>query len=346
MYGVTIFSAGYGPDRFRRAAELAAEADRAGFDAVWTGELYNRSATVPMATLATATENVWIGSNIAYGVGRSPLVWAAEARDLEELSGGRIILGLGNGTPKMMEHWHGVSGESPAVRMEELVEVLRKLWKLHEGPVDHDGRFYTVHVSPTSEVPPPYRDRLPIWIAGVNPRMVQAAGKVADGLVGHPMFTGRYIDELVRPALDKGAARAERSPSEITLKGILMCSVDEDEQAARRRLAYAIGQYAPSRVYDRLFEMHGWAEQQQAIRDAARSGDVDALVAAVPDEAIDEIGVACTPDQISERVARHVTPYGHVNLVVPPWGLSPEAAEDSTRMIVEGMRKELRHRAA
>lgn len=343
MFGVTLFSAGYGPERFRRMAELAAEAERAGFDTVWTGELYNRSATVPMATLASSTERVRIGSNIAYGVGRSPLVWAAEARDLEELSGGRMILGLGNGTPKMMEHWHGVSGESPAVRMEELVEVLRKLWDLHKGPVDHDGRFYTVHLHPTSDVPPPFRDRLPIWIAGVNARMVQAAGKVADGLVGHPMFTERYIGELVRPALEKGAGLAERPLSELTLMGILMCSVDEHEQVARRRLAYAIGQYAPSRVYDRLFEMHGWSEHQLAIREAARKGDVDAIVAAVPDEIIDEIGVACTPDQISERVAQHVAHYDHVNLVVPPWGLSAEEAEDSTRMIIEGMRKALDH---
>lgn len=343
MYGVTLFSAGYGPERFRKVVELAAEAEQVGFNSVWTGELYNRSATVPMATLASGTESVRIGSNIAYGVGRSPLVWAAEARDLEELSGGRIILGLGNGTPKMMEYWHGVNGESPAVRMEELVEVLRKLWELHKGPVDHDGRFYTVHVSPTSDVPPPYRDRLPIWIAGVNPRMVQAAGKVADGLVGHPMFTDRYIGELVRPALEKGAARVGRASSDLTLMGIVMCSVDENEQIARRRLAYAIGQYAPSRVYDRLFEMHGWSEHQLAIREAARSGDANALVAAVPDEIIDEIGVACTPDQISERVARHVGHYDHVNLVVPPWGLSPEAAENSTRMIIEGMRKELSH---
>ncbi|MGW0891170.1 LLM class flavin-dependent oxidoreductase [Saccharopolyspora sp. NPDC002578] len=346
MYGVNIFSAGYGPERFRRAADLAVQAEDAGFDAVWTGELYNRSATVPMATLAAATERVRIGSNIAYGVGRSPLVWAAEARDLEELSGGRVVLGLGNGTPKMMEHWHGVSGESPAVRMEELVEVLRKLWRLHEGPVDHDGRFYTVHVRPTSEVPPPYRDRLPIWTAGVNPRMVQAAGRVADGLVGHPMFTGKYVDEFVRPALEKGAAHAQRSTDEITLMGIVMCSVDADEQVARRRLAYAIGQYAPSRVYDRFFELHGWSAQQQEIREAARSGDDEALVAAVPDEAIDAIGVACTPDRISEKVARHTAGFDHVNLVVPPWGLSPESAEESTRLIIEGMRGALGHRAA
>jgi probable F420-dependent oxidoreductase len=337
VYGLTIFTGGYGPERFRRASEIARSAEAAGFDAVWTGELYNRSATVPMAVLAAATERVQIGCNIAYGVGRTPLVWAAEARDLDELSAGRIILGLGNGTARMMEDWHGVSGEAPAVRMEELVEVLRKLWRLHEGPVHHDGRFYRLHLQPTAETPPPYRERLPIWTAGVNARMVRAAGKVADGLVGHPMFTAEYVNQIVRPELDAGAAQAGRDPADITLMGILMCAVDEDEKAARRRLAFAISQYAASRVYDRLFDLHGWSDAQQNIRQAIRGDDVDALIDAVPDEVIDAVGVACVPSQLAERVALHAKHFDHVNLTCPPWGATPDETEHATRAILAGM---------
>ncbi len=204
-YGINAFGYGAGRQRFDTMTELAREAEAAGCAAVWTSELYSRSATVPMAVLAATTERVLIGSNIAYGVGRSPLMWAAEARDLDELSGGRLILGLGNGTPRMMENWHGVSGEAPASRMAELITVLRKLWRLHEGPVDHDGRFYTVHVAPGSDMFPPRRARLPIWIAGVNPVMIRTAGRLADGLVGHPMFTIDYVDQVVRPELAAGA---------------------------------------------------------------------------------------------------------------------------------------------
>ena len=137
-------------------------------------------------------------------------MWASEARDLDDLSGGRIVLGLGNGTTRMMEDWHGVDGSSPAVRMEELVTVLRKLWRLDQGPVDHEGRFYKVHLSPTMDTPPPFSEHLPIFTAGVNPRMIEAAGRVADGLYGHPMFSEKYVDEVVRPALAKGAAKTGR----------------------------------------------------------------------------------------------------------------------------------------
>jgi len=337
MYGLTVFGSGHGPERFERAGSIAVKAEEAGFSAIWANDLYNRSATISMAALAIATKRVRIGSSIAYGVGRTPVVWAAEARDLDELSGGRLILGLGNGTPGMMENWHGVSGEAPAARMEELVTVLRKLWRLHEGPVHHEGRFYRVHIRPTTQTPPPIQEHLPIWTAGVNPRMIQSAGKVSDGLVGHPMFTGKYVDEVVRPHLEAGARSVGRDPAEITLMGILMCAVDDDEEKARRQLAYAIAQYAASRVYDRLFELHGWAAAQQRIREAVRAGDEKAIVAAVPDAAIDAIGVACTPGRLAERVAEHAAHFDQVNLVAPAWGLSPEEAEATALAIVDNM---------
>lgn len=330
--GLTIFSGGRGAERFRRAADLARDAENAGFDMVWTGELYNRSATVPMAVLAAATERVRIGSNIAYGAGRSPMIWAAEARDLDELSEGRLVLGLGNGTKGMLENWLGVSGEAPAVRMRELVEVLRKLWRLHEGPVHHDGRFYRVHLAPTAPTPPPFQERLPIWTAGINPLMIRTAAAVADGLVCHPMTTPSYLAEVIRPELTNAREG-------FVVKGIRMCAVDDDEEAARRRIAFAIAQYAPSRVYDRLFAMHGWAADQDRIRAAAREQDLDAMTDAVPDEAIDLIGIACAPDRFAERVAHHAAEFDHLNLVAPVWGLSGEEAEDATRRILAAVRE-------
>ena len=337
-YGLTILSGGDGTRRFHRANEIAVEAEAAGFGSVWTSELYNRSATILMASLATATERVGIGSSIAYGVGRTPLVWAAEARDLDELSGGRLVLGLGNGNSRMMRDWHGVDGEAPAVRMEELVDVLRALWRLDEGPVHHDGRFYRVHLAPTSATAPPLRSHLPIHVAGINPRMVQVAGRVADGLIGHPMFTRRYVDEIARPAIATGAARTGRDPADVALVGILMCAVNDDVETARRQIAFSIAQYAASRVYDGMFALHGWATQQQRIREAARARDTEALIAAVPEEAIDLIAVACRPGELAEAVARHAVDYDHLDLTGPAWGLDPAAQERAQLTIVEEMR--------
>src|SRR5262249_38667309 len=151
------------------------------------------------------------------------------------------------------------------------------------------------HVAPGTDISPPLRAHLPIWIAGVNPVMLRTAGSVADGLIGHPMFTSEYVEQVVRPEIAAGASQSERSVEQIAITGIRMCSIDDDEEAARRRAAFAIGQYAASRVYDRLFALHGWSAAQETIREAARVRDVGALVKAVPDAAVDAIAIACTP---------------------------------------------------
>ncbi|MGW0035149.1 LLM class flavin-dependent oxidoreductase [Gordonia sp. NPDC003376] len=341
-FGVNAFGVGTGRDRFTTMVELAREAEEIGCAAVWTSELYSRSATVPMAMLAAGTETISIGTNIAYGVGRSPLMWAAEARDLDELSGGRIILGLGNGTPKMMEAWHGVSGEAPAERMAELLTVLKKLWRLHEGPVHHDGRFYHVHLSPTSDVPEPVRAEIPVWIAGVNTLMLRTAGHHADGLVGHPMFTAEYVRGPVAEEVARGAALSGRDPSEITIMGIRMCAIDDDVDTARRQAAYAIGQYAASRVYDRLFAIHGWSAEQERIRQAARDRDTDGVIAAVTDDMIDTIAIACTPGEFPDALARIPDGFDHLDLIAPPWGLTDEQTRAINTRILAGLRRHLK----
>ena len=167
-------------------ADTAAAADRLGFHSTWTPEFYTRSAIVTLAAMGARTTSCRVGSSIAYAVGRSPLVLATEARSLDEVCGGRLVLGLGTGTRRMMSSWHGVDPDGPASRLEELVPLLRRLWRLDEGPVTHHGRFYDVDISPTAEADPPLRRRIPIFTAGVNPRMVEVAGRVADGFLGHP----------------------------------------------------------------------------------------------------------------------------------------------------------------
>ncbi|UUV28622.1 LLM class flavin-dependent oxidoreductase [Amycolatopsis roodepoortensis] len=212
-------------------ASMAAAAERAGFASVWAADFYDRSAVVAVAAMAAATENITLGTGIAYGSGRTPLVLAAEARDLDTLSGGRLILGLGTGTRRMQQDWHGLSGEHPAPRTEELIPLLRQLWRLDEGPVHHEGRFYRAHVVPTAPVPPPTRRAIPLYLAGVNARMVRAAGAVADGLVGHPLCTPEYLRHTVRPALQAGAHRAGRTEP-VPVAGYVICAVDPDPTRA------------------------------------------------------------------------------------------------------------------
>ena len=171
--GISLVTSSGGPGELARAARLAQDA---GFASVWATEFYDRSATVALAAMAQATSTIELGSAIAYAFGRTPLVLAAEARDLDELSGGRLALGLGTGTRRMQQDWHGLDGEHPAARMEELLPLLRRLWRLHEGPIEHDGHFYRLHVKPTAPPRPPLRTDTPIFMAGVNARGAPVPG--------------------------------------------------------------------------------------------------------------------------------------------------------------------------
>jgi probable F420-dependent oxidoreductase len=289
-----------GPAELAEAAQLA---ESAGFESVWATEFYDRSATVALAAMAQATAEIELGSAIAYGFGRTPVVTAAEARDLDELSGGRLTLGLGTGTKRMQRDWHGLDGEHPAPRVEELVPLLRSVLRLHEGPIDHQGRFYRLVVNPTAPVGPPLRTDLPIYTAGVNARMIEAAGKVADGLVGHPLFTPEYVRDVVRPALARGSERSGRDEPP-PIAGYVTCAVDDDADAARRNAKAIIAFNSTVKTYAAIHRHHGFEPAVDAIRSAWRSGDWEAMIDAVSDEMLDAIALAGTAEEVRSQYER------------------------------------------
>lgn len=283
-------------DDLRASAQLAEEA---GFDSIWATEFYDHSATVGIAAMSDATSTIGLGSAIAYAFGRTPLVLAAEAADLDELSAGRLTLGLGTGTQRMQREWHGLDGEHAATRMEELVPLVRRLWHLDQGPLEHRGRFYDIAIQPTAP-PRAVAREIPIYMAGVNPRMIEAAGAVGDGLVGHPLFTRRYVEEVVRPALARGARRTGRDES-VPIAGYINCCVDEDGDAARREAATLISFNATVSTYQGILRLHGFDENAAAIRAAWEKRDWEGMVGAVSAEMIDTIALAGTPDEVRER---------------------------------------------
>jgi probable F420-dependent oxidoreductase len=315
-------------------ARTAANAEASGFSAAWTPEFYTRSAVVSLSAMVTATDRIQLGSSIAYASGRSPLVLATEARSLDELSGARLKLGLGLGTRRMMSDWHGIDPASPAVRMEELVGLLRRIWRLHEGPIVHDGRFYRLHLTPTAEVTPPARAEIPVFTAGVNPRMIQTAGRVADGLLGHPLFSRAYVEEVVRPAIATGLAHACREQGAVELVGVIICSIDDDAAVARREVAAQLAFYAAPKTYAGVLDAAGFGGAGNAIREAFAAGDRAAMGAATPDAMVDAMGAAGTADEVRARIAEAETLYDHVVIYPPSFGLTQERCDELAEMLV------------
>jgi probable F420-dependent oxidoreductase len=308
--------------------EGARTAEATGYSRVWTPEFYTRSAVVTLAHMAARTERVGLGTSIAYAVGRSPLTLATEARSLDELSAGRLTLGLGTGTRKMMEAWHGVAPDGPASRMEELVPLLRRLWRLHEGPVSHDGRFYHLDLVTTAEVDEPVRTDIPVYTAGVNPRMIEVAGRVGDGFLGHPLFGPPYIDEVVRPAIAEGARKGDRDPAAVELCGVVICSIADDEEQARREVAAQLAFYAAPKTYRPVLERSGFGDAADAIREALAARDPATMAAAVPDAMVDQLAVAGTTTQVAEQLRRLEDVLDHVIVYPPSFGMTEERCNE------------------
>ncbi|MEN3280170.1 MAG: hypothetical protein V7607_1310 [Solirubrobacteraceae bacterium] len=318
----------------RAMGAIAAAADEGGLDGAWAPELYNRSATIAVAEMAARTTRCTVGTAIAYGVGRSPLTLAAEARDLDELSEGRFVLGVGNGTRRMISDWHGQDPDAPAVRMEELVGLLRRLWRQHREPIDHEGRFYRLRFAPTGALQEPLREEIPIYTAGVNPRMVEVAGRVADGLLGHVLFTTGYIEDVVLPAIELGAQRTGRDAGDVRVASLVLASIDDDPEVARREAAAMLAFYASAKTYAPVLERIGFADEAAAVREAFARGDEPAMVAAIPDRMVDALAVAGTPADVRSQLRRYDGLLDHAILYVPSYRISPERLRENALALI------------
>ncbi len=321
-------------DPIQELVEYARLAEDAGFEGVWLTDFNNRDAFVRMAVVGQATSRIQIASGIAYAFGRSPVLTAAAAADLDEITGGRLVLGLGTGTKRMQESWYSLRFESPAPKAAEVVRLLRAIWAAPAGkPFRFEGRFYNVAIELFAR-PGRVRSSIPVYLAGVNRRMVRAAGEVADGLVGHPLYSRRYVEEIVRPAVDDGLKRSGRERDTFDLAGYVITSISDDVEQAREEARRQIAFYATTLTYDAILDLHGWEREKVAIREAFRSLDFNAMTGAVSDEMLDQIAVVGSADECRRQLARYEGLLDHALLYPPSIGVAPDRVKENYRLIM------------
>jgi probable F420-dependent oxidoreductase len=307
--------------------ELASQAEAAGFGSVWAPEFHNHSGPLALAGAALETESVELGTSIAWAFGRSPLLTAVTALDLDELSGGRFVLGLGTGTRRMRTDWLGAPGERPARRLRETVEAIRAVWAAAEsGAVEYEGELVRLSVRPYGRAGQ-VRPALPIYLAAVNEGMARTAGAVADGVISHPMATRRYIDEVMRPAIAAGAQEERRAADDVAIADWLLVAVSDDEGQAREDAKRQIAFHATVRTYDRILDLHGFTDETAQIRELWRSFDLAGMTAVVTDEMLEAMAVAGTPTECRERVAERAASVDRLLLG------APVVATDAGRMV-------------
>jgi len=286
----------------RGLGALSRDVEEAGFESVWVAETA-RSAFVQAAVAAAATSRIRVGTNIALAFPRSPTITAMAARDLAELSEGRFVLGLGTQVKRINENRFGIPFEHPAPKVGEAVEVIREVLATFDGkPIEHRGRFYSITMPPFPGAGPA-PGRLPIYLAAVNAVMAETAGRVADGVLGHPMTSPDWIRDLVRPAVARGAAGVGRTPEEVNVTTGVILQISEDRDEARREAALQVGFYATTRTYRPVLGMHGFEDRLEPLRRAFVRGDL-AGMADVAMGMVDVLAVAGTANECRERVER------------------------------------------
>jgi probable F420-dependent oxidoreductase len=298
-YSVTI-----GPSSADAVARAAARAESAGFEAVWTSEMFH-DPFLPLAAAATSTSRIGLGTSIALAFVRSPWVTALSALDLDLLSGGRFILGLGTGLKRLNERWHGVAYGKPTPHIREAVQVIRLITeRAHRGePIRFSGQYYDVDIQGWQRPQVPVRQRIPIYLAGVREGMIRTAAQVADGLLGHPIYSLRWIQEVVLPSLARGLAESSRARGDFQLTLAVCCAIGKDVGAARRAAAATIAFYATVNTYEPLFAP--FPAEVKAIQAALIKGDTEAMIGAVSDAMIDTYAVVATPDEAQRKLSAY-----------------------------------------
>lgn len=309
-------------------ADAAARAEQAGAEVLWVPELH-RSATLSAAAMIGSTSTARIGTAIALAFTRSPMITALEALDLDELSGGRLVLGLGTGVQRLNEDWHNARFGKPVGHLSEVVRNVRRFWATCTTgeEIDLPGDWEPMRIRGYQRPFPVEREQIPVYLAAMGPAMTRLAGRIADGWISHELCSPRYLEERILPELEAGLAAVDgRSRSDLDVVVSACCSVDADPRQATRRVAGLVGFYASVRTYADFFDFHGLADDQQRVVDAFRSGrGADYLADAVSDRMVDTLTLNGDFDRVAEQISAYRGTADSIKLSPPTHGI--EAAE-------------------
>lgn len=274
----------------------AARLERLGFECIWTFEA-KHDPYLPLAFAAVGTEKIDVGTNIAVAFARSPYSTAQAAWDVQRESNGRLRLGLGTQVRAHVQRRLSMPFDRPAARITDYIRCLRAIWATFQTDArpSYEGEFYRFQLmNPFFNPGPVDKPDIPIYLAGLNPRMARAAGEVANGFHVHPMHSRSYLSEVVKPAIAEGARMEGRSADEVDLYAPVFAVLGETEAERAKSEAdirEQIAFYGSTPNYRRLFEHHGCADEAKQLSHHMRNGEFAEMPKLVPDHLMDELVV-------------------------------------------------------
>jgi len=286
---------------------ITQEAERLGFDSVWTAESWGSDAFTPLAYLAGQTSTIKLGTSVVQLSARTPTATAMAALTLDHLSGGRAMLGLGVSGPQVVEGWYGRPATKPLARTREYVEIIRRVLA-REAPLEFDGQFYqhpytgpgaTGLGKPLKAITHPLRADLPIYLGAEGPKNVAMAAEIADGWL--PLYYSPWHQDVYADSL------AGAGPDFDIVAGVMLNiapTVAEGLAPVKMMLAFYIGGMGAKgqNFHTHLMGRFGYEDEATKIQELFFEGRRDEAYEVVPDEFADAISLVGPPERIAERV--------------------------------------------
>ncbi len=290
-------------DYLGRMDTTARAAEDLGFAGLWTSET-KHDGFLPLAIAANATEEIDLGTSVAIAFSRSPMATAQTAWDLQSLSGGRFLLGLGTQVKAHVERRFSMPFDRPAARLREYILAVRAIWESfqNEGRLRFEGEFYRhTLMTPFFNPGPIEHPEIPIYIAGVNTKLAYLAGELCDGFHVHPFHSPEYLRQTVKPAIAEGARSAGRDPNgvELATSVFVVSGGDERETTEQRESARTqISFYASTPTYRTVLEAHGWEEVGERLGLLARDKKWREMPSLITDEMLRAFVVEASPEEL------------------------------------------------
>jgi len=288
----------------RGVVETAEWAEQVGYDGLWSAET-SHDPFFPLVLAAEHTDRIMLGTGIAVAFARNPMNLAVMANDLQTLSQGRFMLGLGSQIKPHIEKRFSMPWSHPAPRMRELILAIRAIWAAWAdgSRLAFRGEFYrhTLMTPMFDPGPNPYGNPR-IFLAAVGEKMTEVAGEVADGVLAHGFTTERYLREVTVPALERGLAASGRSRSdvEISYPGMVVTGADEaGVAAATEAVKSQLSFYASTPAYRPVLELHGWGDLQGELNTLSKRGAWTEMAGLIDDEILDTFAVVAEIDDIA-----------------------------------------------
>jgi len=291
-----------------KVGEMACELEQAGFDGAYTFEGQS-DPFISLTVAAMKTQKIELMTSIAVAFSRNPMSLAYTANDLQNVSRGRFILGLGTQVKAHIERRFSMPWSKPAARMREMVLAMRAIWACWESgdKLNFEGEFYQHSLmSPIFSPGPNEHGVPPIFLAGVGPLMTEVAAEVGDGYFMHPFNTEKSMDELSLAAVSRGLEKAGKSRRDFTVSAQVVTATGLDEQSLLAAIASAKNQiafYASTPSYLPVLQCHGLEDLQVQANKLSREGKWTQLTALIDDDILRTFAVVGTPAEVAAQIA-------------------------------------------